>query len=126
VVRVSRPDVNGGLAVSRGFGDAFLKSPLPLLTCEPSVSSTLLHHTDEFIIIASDGAPFPPVLEAQPTFSQPREAPAMAGHSDGSLMRSPNASSSALLRASLARHGDFAHTATNAQGCGTFSHHERQ
>jgi len=57
VLRVSRPDVKGGLAVSRGFGDAFLKSPLPLLTCEPSVSSTPLHPTDEFIIIASDGAP---------------------------------------------------------------------
>lgn len=66
VLRVSRPDVKGGLAVSRSLGDALLKSPLPLLTCEPSVSSTPLHPTDEFIIIASDGAPLTPLLQAHP------------------------------------------------------------
>ena len=56
MLRVSRKDVKGGLAVSRGLGDGFLKSPFPLLLSEAAVSSTELTPDDEFIIIASDGA----------------------------------------------------------------------
>jgi hypothetical protein len=44
-----------GLAVSRSLGDAQFKEPLPLVSCDPDVSVTLLRPGDTLLILASDG-----------------------------------------------------------------------
>jgi serine/threonine protein phosphatase PrpC len=44
-----------GLAVSRSFGDADFKEPLPLVTATPDVTRATLTPADAFVVVASDG-----------------------------------------------------------------------
>ncbi|OWZ21312.1 Phosphomevalonate kinase [Phytophthora megakarya] len=43
------------LAVSRAFGDKGLKTPTPLVSCEPEVNRFTVHQDDLFIVLACDG-----------------------------------------------------------------------
>lgn len=43
------------LAVSRAFGDRSLKTPTPLVSCEPDIKRVTVHSDDLFLLLACDG-----------------------------------------------------------------------
>ncbi|CAI5725643.1 hypothetical protein KXD40_002077 [Peronospora effusa] len=43
------------LAVSRALGDRYLKTPTPLVSCEPEVTRYQVHTDDLFLVLACDG-----------------------------------------------------------------------